>query len=370
MNILHISNFGKTGFSGIREVVEATTKSQISLGHKVRVCLIEPCEDYDTDPYYHIKNINHFKKLIANFNPDIVIFHGLFYVAFIRIYKYLLTQNIPYIIKLHGAASFENITKNHLKKIIAVKLIFGRFIKNAKVLSFLNIEEKNNFSLIKYNSDYIIEPNGISTIIQKENYDLREKIIFSFIGRIAYQHKGLDILLKAFKIINDSKQKKEFEFHFYGPLYDNTFKNDILPYCDFVKWHSPVMGDEKEKVYRQTDVFILTSRFEGMPMGILEALSHGVPCMITPQTNMSDLILTSHSGWVTELDANKIVECIEKIVKSIRINYRELSKNANESVRNYLWDEIVKRSIIKYEQLVNFPSHVNLQHPTSQKETL
>lgn len=352
MNIVHISHFGNTGFSGIKEVVAASTKSQISLGHKVRVCLLKQCEEYNAEPYYYVENSKQFKNLLTDFKPDIVIFHGLFYLKYIIYYKILLNLNIPYIIKLHGAASYENYSKNHIKKYVAVKLLFGNFIKNARALSFLNMEERNNFSLSKYNSNYIIEPNGISSITKKKNYILREKISFSFIGRIAYHHKGLDILLKAFKIINDYPIKKELEFNFYGPLYDETFKNDILPYSDFVKWHSPVVGKEKDKVFKQTDVFILTSRFEGMPMGILEALSKGVPCMITPQTNMSNLIITYHAGWVSELDEHKIVECIEDIVKEIRTDYKRLSLNANEAVKNYLWVEIVQNSITQYESLV------------------
>lgn len=351
MNILHISHFGRR-INGIREVVVSTANIQISLGHKVKVGFIDEFEGYNSKQYCYLKDSRQFKKLVKDFKPDIVIFHALFYLKYIKLYKILLSQNIPYIIKQHGAASFENYAKNHLKKVIAVKLKFGKFIKKANALSFLNVEEKNNFSLIKYNSNYIIEPNGISSIIPKENYVIGEKINFSFIGRIAYHHKGIDILLKAFKLLHDNPIKQEVEFNFYGPLYDEIFKKDIAPYSDFVKWHPPVTGTEKKEVYKRTDVFVLTSRFEGMPMGILEALSNGVPCLVTPQTNMSNLILSFNSGWVTELNEYKIVECIDKIVKEIRPNYADLSKNANNSVHDYQWNEIVKNSIVQYETLI------------------
>ena len=44
-------------------------------------------------------------------------------------------------------------------------------------------------------------------------------------------------------------------------------------------------------------IYILTSRYEGMPLTVLEALSCGCPCLITSQTNMEDLI-SATSMWL------------------------------------------------------------------------
>ena len=35
------------------------------------------------------------------------------------------------------------------------------------------------------------------------------------------------------------------------------------------------------------DLFIHTFRFEGHPIAVLEALSYGIPCLLTPGTNMA-----------------------------------------------------------------------------------
>lgn len=43
-------------------------------------------------------------------------------------------------------------------------------------------------------------------------------------------------------------------------------------------------------VLLQTDLFIQTSRHEGMPMGLLEALSIGVPCLVTVGTSLGHII--------------------------------------------------------------------------------
>ena len=48
---------------------------------------------------------------------------------------------------------------------------------------------------------------------------------------------------------------------------------------EVVKLNREIDEEEKRQILLDTDVFIQTSRFEGMPMGILEALSYGLPCL-------------------------------------------------------------------------------------------
>ena len=57
-----------------------------------------------------------------------------------------------------------------------------------------------------------------------------------------------------------------------------------------------VEGSEKESVLIGSDVFIQTSRFEGMPMGILEAMSYGIPVLITEGTTLGEYVKEYNGG--------------------------------------------------------------------------
>lgn len=61
---------------------------------------------------------------------------------------------------------------------------------------------------------------------------------------------------------------------------------------DSVEWVGPVSGGDKDAFYRSLDVFVFPSeyRFEAQPLVVLEALSYGVPCLVTDQGYMGELV--------------------------------------------------------------------------------
>ena len=52
----------------------------------------------------------------------------------------------------------------------------------------------------------------------------------------------------------------------------------------------PVFDLEKEKVFRNSSAFILSSYSEGLPMAVLEAMSYRVPCLISENCNLPETL--------------------------------------------------------------------------------
>ena len=55
-----------------------------------------------------------------------------------------------------------------------------------------------------------------------------------------------------------------------------------------VIFYGPAFGEEKEKLLRSADAFILPSFSEGVPMSVLEAWSHAMPVLMTPECNLTE----------------------------------------------------------------------------------
>ena len=223
----------------------------------------------------------------------------------------------------HGGASRDNAKKGWLKKIIANLLLFNWFIYKAKAVVYLSENEYKKSVFKRINSNYTILPNGVNVpddIIPSRV--VQEKMNITFLSRIDYYGKGIDVLLEAIKKLQCEGWEDKIEFNFYSNKYDDTYKL-LLEYGDFVKYHGFVAGYEKAEVLKKASINILPSRSEGMPMTILEALSYGCPCMVTPMTNMAELIKENHCGWVIELTAESITETIKKA-------YEELSVSPNK----------------------------------------
>lgn len=121
---------------------------------------------------------------------------------------------------------------------------------------------------------------------------------------------------------------------------------------DLIEYKGGIYGDEKERRLREADLFILTSRYEGMPMGVLEALSYGIPCILTPGTNMADEIDDVKAGWVSPLDASQIARTIKKAVEEYREGPDQFKANAYNLSKDYYWEKIARDSVHSYQSVL------------------
>ena len=363
MNILHIVGKDLTEGNGITSAVPPLIKAQNDLKHinsKLLVISdnkIDYRHRFDIDSYI-CKNINKIKKYIKEiYKPDIVVFHEIYYLSFIKVYKIFSTLNIPYIIKPHCSLTKVAQQKSKIKKIVANKIMFERFILKSKGILFLNEDERKKSIL---NNNSIIENNGIEIIEHlPNNLKDNEKINIIYLSRIDLYHKGLDILIDAICSIDEIEfEDKNFDIKIYGTgnEVDIKFVQQKLEFIhkDYVEFKGPIYGDEKVKLMQKSNIFILTSRLEGMPMTILEAWGNGMPCIITPGTNMCDDIKENDKlGWVTEFDKEDIKKCILNAIDDYRVKSKEYNKACIDwAQKKYKWDKIVESTIQKYEYIV------------------
>ena len=114
-----------------------------------------------------------------------------------------------------------------------------------------------------------------------------------------------------------------------------------------------IYDEEKVKALRKANILLLTSRYEGSPMTILDALSYGNPCLVTPGTNVADEIERNNLGWKTELNAETIANCMLKAREDYKKNYASYYDNCRHYVLdNYLWDKIAQQSVEIYKEFI------------------
>lgn len=342
MKILNIVYYDLERPNGIKTVLTETIPIQ-----KVKGII--------TDIY----NMKISKKEIDYKYYDLIIFHGIYSYKYLLIYKKIIRSKVPYIIIPHCSFTKESLKRSKLKKIIFNNLA-KKFYKNASSIGFLNIEEKENS--IKTNKDYIILPNGINLpdklIItkKKQNNIKKEKIKIIALSRIDIYHKGLDLLLEAVSKIKKNLIAENVEINIYGnAFYEKNLKYliekiDEYELHNIVKYLGRVDGIQKENVFLENDIFVLTSRFEGFPMAVLEALSYGLPCILTEGTNMKSIIEKYNSGWICKIDVEEISKLILKAINDYRNNPNKYIENALKNAKNYEWKKIVDNHLLEYKK--------------------
>lgn len=357
MRFVHVASYKDEFFNGIKSVLLDLIPEQRKLGHEVHVINQEKNDKQVIPGEQYVSSKEEFVNAIQRINPDFVIFHSLYGISDVKYSWYLNKNNIPYLVEPHGGTSIENSKKNWLKKKIANLLYANQFIAKASGLIYLNKKEADDCVFKGIRKKYAIVQNG-TTIPQKIKKECSNDIVrFIFLARIDIFQKGLDLLFPAIEKFNENGYKNKVEFHFYGkartPKWALEFDRYIAKANENVFFHGPALGVTKEKAYRNADVFILTSRYEGMPMAVLEAMSYGIPCIVTPQTNMGELIAENHAGWITKLDIDSIVTTLYQAYTEYKENRDVYIENAIEAVKPYSWESIAKKSVNEYMLLIN-----------------
>jgi len=355
MNILHIASLTGSAYKGVEVAVPQHIRAQEK--HE-NVALI----NIQNKPIDGIKNQFEYttpfslKTLPAPFDsPDLVVFHEVYRVPYLSISAHLRQQKIPYIILPHGSLTDMAQRKSRVKKIVGNLLLFNRFINNAKGIQFLSKKEQDRSRNKKKG---FVGANGVTLPDTFKTEFNKDKVQFVFIGRKDIYYKGLDLLLSAIALESSVLKEHNTQIHLYGSSNENNLLRleeliKDLPIDDLVKNHDSIFGDSKAEALLSADIFVQTSRSEGMPLSILEALSYGVPCLVTEGTNLGALIREYDAGWVIQADVQDIAQGL-KLVISQREQWTRKAANARRLVQeNYLWDKVVFDALENYNHIVN-----------------
>lgn len=295
-------------------------------------------------------------ELPTPFNkPDMVVFQETYRKEYLVIAKELKKNKIPYITVPHGELGKEAQQKKHLKKVVANILFFNRFTNNAAAIQCLSQREYDG---TKFGRKKFIATNGMNIPAKtKKNFSL-VGTKFLYIGRLDAYHKGLDLMIEAIRIEADFLRENNCIFKIFGPDYDGraAHLHSMISEArveDLVEQNGPISDYDKERELLESDVFIQTSRFEGMPLGILEAMSYGIPCLVTQGTTLGELIELKKAGWMAETNSEDIARVIEYVVKNRRFDV--YGKNAIALAQNdFAWDVIAQKTIRQYETLLDY----------------
>lgn len=352
MKIIFVSNLSNNIDAGLNYSVPAGVKAQQEYDEVLWIDLTKNAFQKhwgEVEAYHNISQYANKLKLSnlpASFsNPDIVVFEGFYYVRHVLFALSLIKKHIPYIIVPRGSmtkeALFSGNWMKRLKKKAAYLLIFDFFINHAAAIQYLTHGEKQRS--VNYHVPFFILPNGIE-VPQSNKKTFSQQINAVFIGRLDIYTKGLDLLLEALAMLKEELPKNGFRLDIYGaPRYDCEQLSYIVHRLGLEKFvfnhGKAVFGVEKEEILLNSDLFILTSRTEGHPMGLIEALAYGLPVLVTPGTNMAQEIQEADAGWITQCDIVGIQKALQIIIQERALLSRK-GQNAMILANRYRWDMI------------------------------
>ncbi|WP_113928344.1 glycosyltransferase [Bacillus sp. P14.5] len=99
---------------------------------------------------------------------------------------------------------------------------------------------------------------------------------------------------------------------------------------------------------RESDVFILSTNYEGLPISIIEAMSQGLPVVATDVGGVNELIADNKNGYlVRRKDSDQLAEKIKNLI-------------SDQALRNSMGDESYKRFRDKFTSKVMLDKTFNV----------
>ena len=169
---------------------------------------------------------------------------------------------------------------------------------------------------------------------------------FLAVGRFSHRHKGFDLLIEAFSIF--AKNNKEWTLDIVGegveePLYRKMIADYKLE--GLITLH-PFTNNIQE-YYTKAQVYVLSSRWEGFGLVLVEAMAHGLP-IVSSDLPTSKEIMGDFGMYFTNGNVNELAE---QLHKATEIEWDKKSEEAIQIAQRFNIQHIIEQwNKILYER--------------------
>ena len=236
-------------------------------------------------------------------------------------YNALFDKDNPY---LPGLKSFFAVEMKRLDGIVVLSKSDERLFR-----SNLGLES------VTINNPLTLTPSGRASVEYKK---------FLAIGRFSPKHKGFDLLIKAFakfavtnndwtlEIVGEGDE----EFIYRQLIAEHRLEQrvKICPFTNHIQRH-----------YAGASVYVLSSRWEGQPLVLVEAMAHGLPIVSSDLPVAMELLEGHHCGTFFKCgDIDDMAMALNRMASSA--DWGEMSHNALRTSSLFMVDSILKQWIV------------------------
>lgn len=151
------------------------------------------------------------------------------------------------------------------------------------------------------------------TLEAKEPADLNKKVI-SMVCRMDIAHKGLDLMVDVGELLPDPWQLRVAgtgadEKQVQQMIDDKGLQNKVI-------LRGALSDEQLQEHYRDSSIFLLTSRWEGLPLVVGEAMTFGLPIVATHNTGTEEYLKESRYGRLAKFEKNSVFRALKPLLES------------------------------------------------------
>lgn len=360
MKLLYITN-AVNGSGGLERVLSIKTSYLVEkLQYKVHILTLNNGNansffDFDNaivfhdipvsgNPILYVKSYFYgIRTTIQKVNPDVIVVCDDGLKAFFL--PTILGKAIPIIYE------------RHVSKAIAIGKNFGiwkmQFAKLKMKLMDLLANSFTKFIVLTFENTKEWKVNNLQIIsnplpfYSKECAQLLNKKVIA-VGKQSYQ-KGYDRLLKSWQKVH--AENPQWQLEIYGK-FDASEGLETLAKSLHIENSVHFFEPQKNIIanYLESSIYVMSSRFEGFGMVLIEAMACGIPCVaFNCPFGPSDIITNEIDGFLVENgNTNALAEKLNLLIEDTELRLK-MGQHAKENVKRFLpenimqqWDELFK----------------------------
>lgn len=288
---------------------------------------------------------------VGSFLPEVIVTLGT--KADLAIYnaQKLISRKIPIITSIHSTLSNDSLQNLGIISGLVQKIIYKRILNRFSRVITVSKESKEdlikNFGVEE--SKVAVIYNGLNTgskyIERKPPKGRPWRVVVC--GRLV-KRKRIDIAMKTISLVRSLGHQVELIVIGDGPEKTRLVAlAKALNIDKFVKWYGWVTNTTE--FMNDGDIYLLTSKAEGLPVTLLEAMSIGIPSVVSGVGAIPEVLFDDELSIVNDMHeinfANKIIKIIHDD------NYSKLSQNVY-----YLFKQrfSITRMVGDYEKLFEY----------------
>ena len=174
-----------------------------------------------------------------------------------------------------------------------------------------------------------------------------EVLYCTFVGRLT-QIKRPDRLLDVAAECKRRGIDLRFLVAGEGELFESSKQRALKDQLNvtFFGWRSDI-----DQIFAASDIAILTSDNEGIPLTLIQAAQAGLPIVATNVGSISDIVINESTGYLTATTATEMADAIEKLVRDPQLRQMMGAAGKAHAERYFSLDRMIKDHSDLYRSL-------------------
>ena len=228
----------------------------------------------------------------------------------------------------------------------ATRIIVPSEATKKDIIKYYGVEPRKIRVIYHGQSKVKSQKSKVKSISQNSKFKNTKYILF--VGAIQ-PRKNIQGLIKAFEIFNTKYKilNTKYKLVIAGPkgwLYKDIFeKARKSKYAKDIIFTGQISREELSEIYRNAEVFVLPSFYEGFGLTILEAMAEGIPVIASNVSSIPEVV--GDAGvLVNPYKVDEIAEAIYKIITDNDLRNKLIQKGFKQ-VQKFSWEKCGKETI-------------------------